>query len=142
MGDFEDRWAEFEQEVGPRLAEAMAVEAPYVTGQLSESHTWRDNGGSLEVVSEDARGPIAAYVVRGTAPHGIDPVNGEFLRFPSTEGDEFIYARHVDHPGTAPNPYNQRAWESVRDDVVQEFKERVGRRYAVSLLNPWRNAKI
>ncbi len=135
---FKEDWDQFCGDVGPVLSEEMAIQAPYATGQLSASHTWRKDGDRLEIVSEDSRGPIARYVVAGTQPHPIDPVNGEYLRFVDPGGDGFIFARHVDHPGTAPDPYNQRAWEERQEEVVRHFADTVGRRYALRLLNPFR----
>lgn len=42
------------------------------------------------------------YVVDGTRPHWIEPVNRQTLRF--IEGG-FIFAKRVLHPGTDPDPF-------------------------------------
>ena len=142
MGEFEDRWADFEEAVGPTLVDAMAEEAPRDTGFLAdESQSWQDTDGRLEIVSTDERGPIAKFMIRGTQPHDIYPVNAQALHFIGADGTD-VYTMHVSHPGTQPTPYNQRAWEDVRDEVVAEFKERVGRQYVLSLLNPWKNRQL
>ena len=46
-------------------------------------------------------------ILSGTEPHPIDPVNASVLRF--TSGGQVVFARHVDHPGTAANPFVQKA---------------------------------
>lgn len=138
MGEFEDRWAEFETEVGPTLVDAMAEEAPRDTGFLAdESQSWQDTDGRLEIVSTDDRGPVAKWQIRGTRDHG--PVTAPYLVFQASDGG-WVTTSWV--RGVTPNPYNQRAWENVRDEVVSEFKERVGRQYVLSLLNPWKNRQL
>jgi len=135
------RWDDFEAKVGPTIVDALAGTAPVDTGQLAESHSWRDQGEHrLEAISTDDRGPIALFVIGGTAPHPIDPVNAKMLHWIGPDGD--VFAMHVDHPGTQPNPYNQDAWESVRDEVVTNFKQIVGVGAALALVNPWRNRSL
>jgi hypothetical protein len=142
VSDFDSAWADFEKAVGPVLVEAMAAEAPRDTGFLAdESQGWVDVEGELQIVSTDDRGPIARYMLRGTRPHDIYPVHASALHFFASDGTE-VFTQHVSHPGTSPNPYNNRAWENVRDEVVGEFKERVGKRYVLSMLNPWRNRQL
>lgn len=141
MGAFEDAWNEFEGTVGPVLQQALSDKAPVVTGQLSESMTWEDQEGVLTAGSKDDRGPIAAYVTRGTAPHPIEPVNAEFLHFFASDGTE-VFTKHVDHPGTSANPFHVDAWESVRDEVLAEFRTIVGDGVTLAYLNPWRDRTI
>ena len=142
MGEFEDKWADFIEEVGPQLVDEMSAQSPVDTGTLAASHGYRQGeDGSLEVFSDDPDGPIAAYVIRGTKPHPIEPVTAQALHFFASDGTE-VFTQHVDHPGTAPNPFNQAAWEAQRDDVVKKFGQTVGKGYALALLNPWRNRSI
>jgi hypothetical protein len=134
-------WKAFTEEVGPVLAQEMSAQSPVNTGQLANSQSWRDNQGTLEVISTDNRGPIAAYVIRGTRPHSIDPVNARMLHWVGPSGEN-VFAHHVDHPGTLPNKYNVAAWEAQRLYVLRAFGRIVGRGYALSYLNPWRNRVI
>lgn len=134
---FDEKWADFEAEVGPALSAEMSVQAPVDTGQLAANQDWRDDNGRLEVYTIDNRGPIAVYVIRGTAPHAIDPVRAKMLHWVNRDGAH-VFARHVDHPGTLPNPYNVAAWEAQRDYVVGAFARKVALGYALAYLNPWR----
>lgn len=150
MADFDEYWEDFKATVGPILVDAMAAETPVsdspndpMPGTLAESHSYQDGDeGRLEIISEDPRGiPLARFIIRGTQPHPIDPLGPYPLHWIGGGGED-VFAMHVDHPGTAPDPFNQRAWEDVRDEVVAEFKQTVGKGYALALLNPWRNKKI
>jgi hypothetical protein len=148
VGIFDARWELFKREVEGQLVDEMSAQSPVgdplndpAPGTLAASHSSRDgDGGRLEIVSTDARGPIARFVIRGTQAHPIEPVSARALHF-FVDGDE-VFTKHVEHPGTSPNPYNRVAWEAQRPDVVHRFAVTVGRGYALSVLNPWRNRKI
>ena len=148
MDGFDEGWVAFKRAAGPLLVAEIGAQSPIgdgandpTAGTLAASHSARDgDGGRLEIISTDQRGPIATYVIRGTRPHPIDPVNATVLHWVGPEGD--VFARHVEHPGTAPNPYNQRAWEARRAEVVGLFKATVGTHMVLALLSPWRNRKI
>ena len=150
MADFDEHWAQFKENVSDTLVNAMAEETPVsdspnddMPGTLAESHSARDGDeGRLEIISDDPRDiPLAKFIILGTKPHGIDPLGPWPLHWIGAGGED-VFAMHVDHPGTDANPFNQRAWENVRDEVVTEFKETVGKGYALAYLNPWRNKKI
>ena len=148
MAAWDTAWEAFKAEVGPTLVDEMSAQSPVgdpmndpAPGTLADSHSQRDGEGDrLEIISTDERGPIAKYVIRGTRPHPIDPVNASMLHWVGDAGD--VFAGHVDHPGTDPNPFNQRAWEAQRDEVVAKFKVTVGRGVALAFLNPWRNRQL
>jgi hypothetical protein len=134
---FGEGWATFVGEAGEILADALAEAAPVgETGELAASMNYRVNSGRLEVGSADARGPIAAYVTRGTKPHPIDPVNADALHWVDAGGAD-VFAKHVDHPGTAPNPFHIEAWEAHRDEILLLYRDRVGAG-SLAVLNPWR----
>ena len=142
MTAFDTAWAAFKEEAAPRLVDEMEAASPVDTGQLAASHSARDgDGGRLEVVSTDDRGPIAMYSIRGTRAHPIDPLGPWPLHWVGP-GAEDVFAMHVDHPGTSPNPFNERAWEAARDDVLRMFRDTVGRGVALAYLNPWRGRVI
>jgi hypothetical protein len=147
MGAFEDLWTEMENEVGPLLADELSQQSPVGdpetdldSGTLSQSMRWEDQEGVLTIGSQDPRGPIAAYVTRGTRPHEIFPVFAKSLHF-FVDGDE-VFTQHVDHPGTFANPFHITGWEARRDEVQQIFKERLGHGVTMSYLNPWRNRTL
>lgn len=50
-----------------------------------------------------ATAPYALAIHEGARPHPIDPVNASVLRF--TIAGTVIFARHVDHPGNAAQPF-------------------------------------
>ena len=150
MPTFDELWATFKEEVGPQLVSEMSAQSPVgeppndpAPGTLRDSHSYRDGDQErLEIISTDARGPIAKFVIRGTSgPYPIVPVRAEFLHFWGGDGSE-VFTKHVMHPGISPNPFNQVAWENQRDDVVQQFKVTVGKGLALAYLNPWRNRKL
>jgi HK97 gp10 family phage protein len=92
--------------------------APWKTGKLA--------GSIVKDVSEDeasinALASYAVFVVKGTAPHEIRPVNASVLAFEA--GGCMVFTRLVRHPGTKPNPFMQRAVEAAREKVEETFAE-------------------
>jgi HK97 gp10 family phage protein len=92
--------------------------APWKTGKLA--------GSIVKDVSEDeasinALASYAVFVVKGTAPHEIRPVNASVLAFEA--GGGVVFTRLVRHPGTKPNPFMQRAVEAAREKVDVAFAE-------------------
>lgn len=149
MATFEERWGNFEEEVGPLLAGELSRQAPVgdpqydrESGTLAASMVWRDQFDALTAGSVDPRGPIARYVARGTRPHPIDAVTGSYLHFFWIRENRWVTTPHVNHPGTQPNPFHIAAWEKVRPQVQQSFKATVGKQVVLSFLNPWRNRTI
>ena len=61
------------------------------------------------------------YVVEGTAPHEIRPVNASVLAF--AVGGRMVFTSLVRHPGTKPNPFMERAAEDARSKVDEVFAE-------------------
>jgi hypothetical protein len=152
MGAFDDAWEKFEQEAGPLLTQELSAQAPVGDpeydpefGTLQGSMEWVDETAvgqpEMSAGSRDPRGPIAAYVTRGTRPHSIDPVNANALHFISPFYGE-VFTQHVDHPGTAPNPFHITAWENRRNEVMELFAKRMGHEMTLSYLNPWRNRDL
>lgn len=96
-------------------------------GQLQDSLRSRQSahyGGGLTL--EYRAIDYAEYVIRGTRPHEIYPhAPSGVLAFYGADG-MLHYAKHVSHPGTQPNPFNVKGWESARDDVMDALK-RTGR---------------
>jgi hypothetical protein len=148
MTAFDDKWAEFEASAGPFITDEVIEQTPVGdpffdedSGMLADSMEWDDRDGTLFIQSRDPRGPIAAYVARGTRPHDIYPVNAPYLHFFAQDGAE-VRSLHVRHPGTVANPFNITAWENVREQVQQMFRDTVGGGVTLSYLNPWRNQTL
>lgn len=53
------------------------------------------------------RHPAVGYVINGTPPHQIRPRTRQALRF--TVGGRVVFARLVNHPGTKPNDFLNKA---------------------------------
>lgn len=84
--------------------------APRDTGALAASITVKRVGPSSWTVV--ANSPYAMAVHQGTRPHEIRPKNGRVLKFPS-RGGRIVYAPKVNHPGTKPNPFLEKAMLAV-----------------------------
>jgi hypothetical protein len=69
--------------------------------------------------SIQALAPHAVYVVKGTRPHEIRPVNASVLAF-EIRG-KMVFTPIVQHPGTKPNPFMQNAVEDARSKVDEVF---------------------
>ena len=96
-------------------------EAPVDTGNLRRSTQHYTKGSKEAGVS--ARGaPYWVDIEYGTAPHVITPKKAKALRFQI--GKDEVYAKKVQHPGTAPNPFVKRAINTLRSRkmVQQAFR--------------------
>jgi HK97 gp10 family phage protein len=115
---------ELRQMLIERLAEVAYTEAfhsaPWKTGKLARSIVKEiDKDGEASI---KALAPYAKYVIKGTAPHKIRPVNASVLAFKAMSGD-MVFTRLVRHPGTKPNPFLQRAVDKARENVEEIFAE-------------------
>lgn len=96
------------------------VNAPRDTGELAESITLLAKIRALErtiVVLAD-HGPHVEY---GTSAHIIRPQEAQALRFRSSTG-ETVFAAHVEHPGTTPQPYLRPALNANQRTLEREIK--------------------
>lgn len=80
----------------------------------------KEVGDSEATISVNA--PYAWYVVKGTAPHEIRPVNASCLAFEAVGGG-MVFTQLVHHPGTRPNPFMERAAEDTLSKVDEVFAE-------------------
>ena len=71
--------------------------------------------------SIQALAPYAMYVVEGTAPHEIRPVNASVLAFQI--GGRVVFTPLVRHPGTKPNPFMEKAAEDARSKAEAVFAD-------------------
>ena len=65
-----------------------------------------------------ATAPYAAFVEDGTKPHVIEARNAKALRFRGKDG-QFIFRKRVNHPGTAPRKFMERA---LRETVGEQSR--------------------
>ncbi len=79
-------------------AEIARILSPHRTGELSQSHRVEHGGLQGSMIPTAAH---AIYVIMGTDPHPILPVNKKALYWPGAEHP----VRRVEHPGTRANDY-------------------------------------
>lgn len=87
---------------------------PHEGGELKASIGNSMNGHDVIV---EAEAPYSAYVELGTSPHPIDSTGPWSLWSPPTEQRAArYYGQHVNHPGTAPEPYLRPALYQQRGE--------------------------
>lgn len=92
--------------------------APWRTGRLAQSIIKEVSDGKATIA---VLAPHAKFVVFGTAPHEIRPMNARTLSFHA--GGKLIFTSLVHHPGAKPNPFMQEAIETARSKVDETFVE-------------------
>lgn len=108
------------------LLNELRSEAPVRTGHFRDSIHSVQHGSQGRIVLEyRAMDPLDRFIIEGTKPHEIVPVSGKALAFVGANG-ETVFAKRVSHPGTAPNDFPARAWESARGGVF-DVLARTGR---------------
>jgi len=115
---------ELRQMLVERLTDVAYAEAfygaPWKTGKLARSIVKEiDEDGEASI---KALAPHAVYIIKGTTPHEIRPVNASVLAFKAAGGD-MVFTKLVRHPGTKPNPFLQRAVDKARENVEEIFAE-------------------
>lgn len=123
------QWAD---EVGPVVREALKHEAPVAKtsldgrkgGRLRDSIRYEREvaGGGLSAVFT-ANVPYARYVLDGTGPHVIAARAARALQF-EFEG-AVMYRARVNHPGTKPNNFPERAIGPLTVMLRDTFAEAV-----------------
>lgn len=98
---------------GHRLAKLAREEAPKRTGAYARSikHQTYQRGDVTGFTVSSAR-PLGKYIQEGTRAHTIRARRGRVLRFYWAKGPRgagVYFFRHVNHPGTKPNKFYQRA---------------------------------
>jgi hypothetical protein len=67
--------------------------------------------------------PYAKFVHDGTAPHRIEAVNRKALAF--IIGNRTVFAKYVNHPGTAPRPFLADAAEEMREQFGEDMADAI-----------------
>lgn len=121
-----DRLVTTLQSHGQRIADecAIRVAAHAPVGQGPMAGRLRDDiHGTAEMTATGVHitvisgVPEAAFVIEGTSPHPIDPVNKKALMWPGAAHP----VRHVNHPGTQPNPFGEQAKDEIVDVLQAEW---------------------
>lgn len=114
-------------EVGPLVRTALKDKAPVAkegagAGRLRDSIRYERNttGGGV-TATFTAYTPYAKYVIEGTGPHIIRARAARALHWKDASGDRF--ARAVNHPGTKPNRFPERAITPLEPLIRKRFAE-------------------
>lgn len=104
------------------ITPALKDEAPVGQDQTDWQGNVTHKGGALrdsltgtvqvvggQVVIGFAAPDYARFVIEGTAAHEIYPSSRQALAF--LAGGQVVVTRHVEHPGTQANPFEERAYE-------------------------------
>ena len=109
----------------------LAEETPRLTGKLARSTYFMietEQGGQRLEIRQPAKTPSGQFygfwVREGTPPHDIFPKQARALRF-EMDG-QIIFAKHVRHPGSKPNPYHRRVFQKLLPNVQNIIKEMGG----------------
>jgi hypothetical protein len=103
------------------IADYAQMIAPRVTGRYASSIYSRSVGECQFVIGAGAE--YAAVIEFGSAPHFIVPRNAKVLAF--DVGGETVFAKYVNHPGTAPQLIIHRAKMENYDKIVQAVRDGV-----------------
>lgn len=116
-------WADV---VGPKIAKALKDEAP--VGEDPNSGTLKN---SIQYQRSTSFGrvelrfhtnvPYARYVVEGAGQHPIAARNAQSLHYTGRDGVEY-FRRSVNHPGSKPNAFNERAYKKMLPEIAASFK--------------------
>jgi hypothetical protein len=99
------------------VLQATKRQTPVKTGALKASLRWVTTGDT-DVLWGIYYGQ---YVITGTRPHVIEPVNAKALRF--MIGGQVIFAKSVNHPGTKPNDFRRKGILNARfKPVLNDLK--------------------
>ena len=95
--------------LGAKARDIYQEEAPKKTGEFSRNIRYRTFVRSDSVgFTVSMPQPLGKWITDGTRPHVIRPRGqGYPLRF--TVNGRTVYAYRVNHPGTKPNPFTERA---------------------------------
>ena len=81
-----------------------------------------DNWSSAEIGSDLL---YALFLEVGTRAHGIDPVRAKMLSWIDPSSGERVFARHVDQPGTAANPYLANAAAKTTKNMDEQILKKL-----------------
>ena len=105
--------------IGRGIVVIAREEAPRKTGKFAEGISFKtyetSAGGQMELRVTDPQ-PLGRWIRMGTRPHVIVPVRARALHF-FTRGGVEVFTRRVHHPGTKPNPYQERTMQRMLPEI-------------------------
>jgi hypothetical protein len=111
-------------EVTPLVQGALKAKAPVAKengGRLRDSIRHKQVNGSGLTVTFYTEVPYARYVLDGTRPHEIRPRTAKALHWKDAGGD--VFAQVVNHPGTRPNKFPERAIKPLLPALQGRFRQ-------------------
>lgn len=118
LREIEQRIRELKKSVRTTAVEIAKEEAPVYTGEFRESIVSIGSDDEPEIVSAH---PKAEQIIRGTQPSEglyIKASKGVGKRLTKASGRKKIGM----HPGTPPHPVFERAYERLRERVMEVFR--------------------
>jgi hypothetical protein len=107
-------------------------EAPVDTGDFRAGIRYRTFTAGNDIgFSISTPQPLGKFIIGGTKAHIITPRGNYPLRF-ATEDGSIVFTYLVNHPGTKPNPFNQRAIDRFMPDARAELA-RLSTRFATEV---------
>jgi hypothetical protein len=126
----------FDRELVGELRRAVGHTVTVVTQKARSEHGWQDRTGatresiqpSVDDNAKGASGTVTAgeNAVRlndGTRPHRIEAVRGNALRF--SVGGQTLFRRGVNHPGTKPDHFLDRAADAAEEELPRAVEAAV-----------------
>lgn len=121
---FQQVFNEWAGRAGPVVKEAARNAAPVRTGKARDSITYEIGGeaeggtGTDNMVRIMSYGvPYMGYIISGTQPHMI--YGNPLLSFQWNGKQMIVHSVH--HPGTKANNFPERAYNQVRDTIVEQM---------------------
>ena len=106
--------------LGRRFKELAQDEAPKRTGEFADTIFFRTYvSGNVVGFTAGGRQPLSDWIRFGTRPHPI--VGNPLLAFFWERVGEFVIVHSVQHPGTKPNDYLQRAHDRWLPEARSEL---------------------
>lgn len=114
-------------EAAPLGQRMLRSRAPFRTGQLRGDIRYRQEASpGARMIVYYATVPQARFVIQGTRPHQIVPRNAKALRWLGPGGlGGARFARRVNHPGTKPNPFPEKAIRPIGNAISVMFARAV-----------------
>jgi hypothetical protein len=118
--------------LGRRYVVIAQDEAPKKTGKFARGIRFRTfiKGETVGFTTSTPQ-PLGKWIIEGTKPHPITPKGpGYPLAFYWEKMGQMWYTYHVNHPGTKPNPFIERAKDRWVPEARRELN-RISSRWAV-----------
>lgn len=123
--DFKAASSAWASDVQPTALRAMKMHSPFKTGKMRQGIGSRlePSAGSMWVVLYSTAS-YAPYVLGGTRAHTIAARNAKALRWIANSGHGGVmFAKSVQHPGTKPNNFPERALAPITTLILQSFAD-------------------